>query len=101
MLTAGFETYPGMSWSSFAADNASAAEFILMGFRLVGALNVALGLLLLAIALTAYRHPRTLGAVDLGVAWNMTLSIASCLSLPSSSVFICVASIAGRPSATR
>ena len=56
VLTAGSETYSDGSWSGFAARENHAAGFILVAFRLVGALNVAVGLALLAIALMAFRR---------------------------------------------
>jgi deazaflavin-dependent oxidoreductase (nitroreductase family) len=55
VLTAGFETYTGGSWEAFAARERSAADFILIGFRLVGALNVVLGLTLVVVAAMAFR----------------------------------------------
>lgn len=56
MLTAGFETFTGGSWPAFAATEGDAAEFILIEFRLLGGLNVNIGMLLVAIATTAFRR---------------------------------------------
>lgn len=54
VLTSGFETYTGEQWGRFAG-RAAAAEFLLIAFRLMGALNVAVGLILLIVATTGFR----------------------------------------------
>lgn len=58
VLTAGFETYTGGTWDAFATREGEVAEFVLAGFRLVGALNVAVALTLIAIAALAFPHGR-------------------------------------------
>ncbi len=56
VLTAGFETYTGTVWAEFAAREELAADFIVHGFRLLGIFNVAIGLTLVIVAATAFRH---------------------------------------------
>lgn len=56
VLTAGFETYTDATWDGFAASNGQAADFILMGFRLLGVFNFAMGFTLIAITVMAFRH---------------------------------------------
>jgi len=56
VLSAGFETSTGGSWNAFAAEQRRLADFMLAGFRLVGALNVVLGFTLFAVAVMALRE---------------------------------------------
>lgn len=56
MMTAGFETFTDGIWSRFAVEQPVAADFILIGFRLIGAFNIIAGLLLIAIAAMAFRE---------------------------------------------
>jgi hypothetical protein len=55
VLSAGFETHTREVWGGFAGREPSIAEFLLIGFRLVGALNVAVGVSLLIVAATGFR----------------------------------------------
>lgn len=55
VLVPGFERYTGQSWVTLAQDAPEIAGFVLLAFRLVGALNVAAALPLIVIALTAFR----------------------------------------------
>jgi hypothetical protein len=55
MLVPGYEQYTGLSWAALTQDAPEIASFLLLVFRLVGALNVAAALPLIAIALTAFR----------------------------------------------
>jgi hypothetical protein len=54
-LTAGYEHYTGHSWSALMHTSPATGHFNLVAFRLVGALNIAVGLPLIVIALTAFR----------------------------------------------
>jgi hypothetical protein len=54
-LIPGYEHYTGHSWPALMHTSPATGHFILVGFRLVGALNVAVGLPLSVIALTAFR----------------------------------------------
>ncbi len=79
VLTAGFETYTDRTWAAFAAGDGQAADFVLAGFRLVGALNVAVALALIAIAATAFRR---------GEAWAWgTLLVGTTLAIGSPIIY--------------
>jgi len=54
-LIPGYEHYTGYSWPALMHTSPATGHFILAGFCLVGALNVAVGLPLSVIALTAFR----------------------------------------------
>jgi hypothetical protein len=54
-LIPGYEHYAGHSWTALMHTSPATGHFILVAFRLVGALNVAVGLPLSVIALTAFR----------------------------------------------
>lgn len=54
-LIPGYEHYTGHSWPALMHTSPATAHFILVAFRLVGALNIAVGLPLAVITLTAFR----------------------------------------------
>ena len=55
VLVAGFVRYTGQSWVELMQEAPEIGNFLLLAFRLVGALNVAAALPLITIALTAFR----------------------------------------------
>lgn len=56
ILPAGYEGFTGRSWRQFADTSPPTAEFITLLFRLYGAYIVAVGVLAIAIAATAFRR---------------------------------------------
>jgi len=56
ILTAGYESFTGRSWSELADGSPMTAEFIVVVFRVYGAYIVAFGLLAIAITTTAFRR---------------------------------------------
>jgi hypothetical protein len=56
LLIPGFERYTGRSWLELTRVSPHTARFILLAFRLIGALNVAAALPLIVIAITALRR---------------------------------------------
>jgi hypothetical protein len=56
MMTAGYESYTGSSWTGLVASAPAAASYVLLLYRLVGGLNIALGLVLIAVTIGAYRR---------------------------------------------
>ncbi|MGY1617085.1 hypothetical protein ACI797_10105 [Geodermatophilus sp. SYSU D00691] len=54
-LVPGFEHFTGRSWPQLRETDPGTGAFLLLAFRLVGALNIAAALPLAAIALTGYR----------------------------------------------
>lgn len=56
----GYEGFTGYSWTELVESSPRAAEFVTLVFRLFGAYGVALALLAIAIAVTAFRR---------GAAW--------------------------------
>lgn len=56
ILGAGFESHTGETWESFASREVAAARFMTIAFRLVGALNVAAGLVLFGVAVSGFRR---------------------------------------------
>jgi hypothetical protein len=55
VLIPGFVQYSGQTWLAVVQQAPEIADFLLLAFRLVGALNVAAAVPLIAIALTAFR----------------------------------------------
>lgn len=53
VLVPGYEQYTGLSWAALTQDAPEIAKFFLLALRPVGALNVAVAIALIAIALTA------------------------------------------------
>ena len=56
ILGAGFETHTGESWRLFSVREAAAASFMTIAFRLIGALSVVAGVLLVSVAVTGFRN---------------------------------------------
>jgi hypothetical protein len=56
LLTAGYESYSGTSWASLVARAPDTAAYLLLVYRMVGGLNVALGITLLAIIVGPFRR---------------------------------------------
>ncbi len=54
-LIPGYEHYTGHRWPALMHISPATGHFILVAFRLVGALNIAVGMPLSVIALTAFR----------------------------------------------
>ncbi len=54
-LTPGYEAFTGRSWAGLVASDPRMAEFLLVLFRLLGALNVAAGLAGLLITVIPFR----------------------------------------------
>ncbi len=54
-LAPGYEAFTGRSWPGLVASDPRAAEFLVLLFRLLGALNVAAGLAGLLIAVVPFR----------------------------------------------
>lgn len=55
-LTAAYETYTGSTWESLVASTPAAAAYVLLVYRLVGGLNVGLGVTLIAVVAGPYRR---------------------------------------------
>lgn len=55
-LTAGYESYTTYSWTGLVASTPAFASYILLLYRLIGGLNVGLGIVLTAITLVPYRR---------------------------------------------
>jgi len=55
LLTAGYERYSGTSWASLVAQAPQTAAYLLLIYRMVGGLNVALGITLIAIVVELKR----------------------------------------------
>ncbi len=55
-LTAGYESHTGTAWSEFVRLDPRSAEFDVFQFRLLGAYNVAFGLMAVAVCTTAFRR---------------------------------------------
>ena len=56
ILAAGYENFTGRSWSQLASTSPDTQRFITVLFRLYGVFNVAVGVLAIAIAITAFRR---------------------------------------------
>ena len=56
ILAAGYQGYTGEAWAALVAASPKTAAFIGVIFRLYGVFNVAVGLLAMAIAATAFRR---------------------------------------------
>ena len=56
LLTAGYERYTGASWASLVAQAPETAAYLLLVYRMVGGLNVALGITLIAIIVGPFRR---------------------------------------------
>jgi hypothetical protein len=56
LLTAGYESYSGTSWASLVAQVPKTAVYLLLVYRVVGGLNVALGVTLIAIIAGPFRR---------------------------------------------
>jgi hypothetical protein len=56
LLTAGYEAYSGASWASLVARAPETAAYLLLVYRMVGGLNVALGITLIAIIVGPFRR---------------------------------------------
>ncbi len=59
ILTAGYESFTGGSWSELANASPRTAAFILLLFRMYGVYIVVFGLLAVAVAATAFRRGET------------------------------------------
>lgn len=55
-LTAGYESYTGSTWANLDTGAAADASYVLLLYRLVGGLNIGLGLVLIAVVVGAYRR---------------------------------------------
>jgi hypothetical protein len=55
-MTSGYETFTKQSWSDLANASAATSSFLLLLFRVFGAYNVAVGVLGIGIASTAFRR---------------------------------------------
>lgn len=60
MLSAGFGKFTGQSWGSLRAESPATADYVAMLGRVLGALNVAFGVMGCAVAVGAFRR---------GAAW--------------------------------
>lgn len=56
LLTAGYERYSGTSWTSLAARAPETAAYLLLVYRMVGGLNVALGITLISLIVGPFRR---------------------------------------------
>jgi hypothetical protein len=56
IVTAGYEGYTQASWSQLASTSPMTASYIEVVFRMYGVFNVVLGLMTIAITLTAFRR---------------------------------------------
>jgi len=56
LLTAGYERYSGTSWTAVVAQAPATAAYLLLVYRMVGGLNVALGITLMAIIVGPFRR---------------------------------------------
>jgi hypothetical protein len=56
ILTAGYESFTGRSWSELTSKSAGAAAFMTVLFRVYGAYVVAFGVMAIAVAATALRR---------------------------------------------
>jgi hypothetical protein len=56
ILTAGYEHYSGQPWTSLVAQAPDTAAYLLLVYQMVGGLNVALGLTLIAIIVGPFRR---------------------------------------------
>jgi hypothetical protein len=56
LLTAGYESYSGTSWTSLVARTPVTAAYLLLVYRMVGGLNVALGITLIALIVGPFRR---------------------------------------------
>ena len=78
ILTAGYEHYSGQPWTSLVAQAPETAAYLLLVYRMVGGLNVALGITLIAIIVGPFRRGERwawftlLGANVLGFGVPMT-----------------------------
>jgi hypothetical protein len=78
LLTAGYESYSSTSWPSLVAQAPETAAYLLLIYRMVGGLNVALGITLIAIIVGPFRRGERwawftlLGANVLGFGVPMT-----------------------------
>lgn len=55
-LTAGYESYTGATWANLSGSAPADASYVLLLYRLVGGLNIGLGLALIAVVVGAYRR---------------------------------------------
>lgn len=56
ILTPGFEAYADISWQEYVSAHELQAGFTIVGFRLIGALNVALAINLIVISAIPFRR---------------------------------------------
>jgi hypothetical protein len=56
LLTAGYERYSGTTWASLVAQAPQTAAYLILTYRMVGGLNVALGITLIAIIVGPFRR---------------------------------------------
>jgi hypothetical protein len=56
LLTAGYESYSGTFWTSLVARAPETAAYLLLVYRVVGGLNVALGITLIALIVGPFRR---------------------------------------------
>jgi hypothetical protein len=56
LLTAGYASYSGESWAALVAQAPKTAAYLLLVYRLVGGLNIALGITLIALIVGPYRR---------------------------------------------
>ena len=56
LLAAGYERYTGASWASLVAQAPQTAAYLILTYRMVGGLNVALGITLIAIIVGPFRR---------------------------------------------
>jgi len=59
LLSEGFQTFTGQSWSLLLSASPKTAEYILLIGRLLGALNVAFAVVAISIVLTSFRKGET------------------------------------------
>lgn len=55
-MTAGYESYTNSSWTGLTASTPALASYLLLLYRLIGGLNVGLGLVLIAVVVAPYRR---------------------------------------------
>jgi hypothetical protein len=56
LLTAGYASYSGQSWTSLVARAPETAAYLLLVYRMVGGLNIALGITLIALIVGPFRR---------------------------------------------
>jgi hypothetical protein len=78
-MTTGYETFTGQPWSVLATASPSIADFLFLVFRVYGAYNVAVGIVTIAVAITAFRRGE-------GWAW-WTLLIGNAVAYPGTMAY--------------